>query len=877
MSDSTRREALQEGGTSRTNVTRAVVVFLMTLGVMTGGFVGLVTPVAAATTDVTTCRVIDTPGVYLVQNDLSVLQNGIILGDGTDVCIDIRSSDVVLDGQGYALTGTNLAFDPSIGVLVDGTTAGPYTNVTVRNVTTSGFTVNTFQFVETTDVRLEDVVMQGNRASFVASTDVTVTGVTLRRAAVVGLSDVDGAVITNIVEETSTSNGIVEGGGAVELRAVRNAAFADSELSLGDITASGLGGSPLDSALTVVGSDSISVRNVTVSNTLIGVDIGNNANVAFEDLSITDVQTGISVRDIAARAPSDDVTVRNIAVSNALVGVSIRNSANTTFEELSVSNAQTGISAGDDSVGESSDNVIVRNSTVVNSGFEDVRVGSNPSLFDNNSTAIAFESLELSSATVSFTGQDVRVSGVDAPPATPTDRTNVGGFFNATATSTTGLSSSLLNITVSYDDADVVATDITESTLELWQYDGTAWALVPGSTVDTTNDTVSASITDFSVFAPLGTTGPTVDVDDSGDGSNVTVTGAITDEPVTIPLDGPVTENVTLDSLAVTTTLDTTYTLNVTTGETVPPGTTDLAVAGPNGTVSFGYLTVETSLLDAEVSEVVFRFSVDVDALATAGVDPDDVALFRYDATTGTPEVLPTTNLGLNATTGAYEYEAVSPGLSVFAIGGLVPQIVVIDASVDESEVLVDDTVTVTATARNDGGTAGSETLNLTVDGVVVDSRTVTLGVGEKTTVTFDYTVTAAGTFDLAVEGVAAGTVLVKLPVEIDVQPDDTPNELPPSPRAAVPVAVLGNADFDPTTIDNSTLRFGSEATVAAGGGATAFATDVEDVNGDGYDDLVAVFRLADAGFEADDTTAVLTGRTTGGLTVYGTDSVVIR
>lgn len=877
MSKATRREALQRRGTSRTNVIRTAVVVLMTVGVVMGGFVGLVTPVAAAGTDITTCRVIDTPGVYLMQSDLSVLENGIILDDGTDVCIDIQTSDVVLDGQGYAVTGTNVPFDPSIGVLVDGTTDGPYTNVTVRNVTTSGFTVNTFQFVETADVRLEDVVMQGNRASFEASTDVTIVDVTLRRAAVVGLFDIDGAVITNVVEETSTSNGIVEGGGAVELRTVRNAALADSELSLGDVTTTGIQGGPLDSALTVVGSDGVSVQNIAVSNTLIGLDIGNNANAAFEDLSITDVNTGVSVSDDAFGTPSHNVTVQNVAVSNALVGVVIGNSANTTFEELSVSNAQTGISVGDSSVGDPSDNVIVRNSIVVNSEFEDVRVGSNPSLYDNNSTAIAFETLTLSSATVSFTGEDVRVSGVDTPPATPTDRTNVGGFFNATAIGTTSLSQPLLNITVSYEDADVVASGVTESTLELWQYEGTDWAPVPGSTVDTVNDTVSASITEFSVFAPLGTSEPIVEVDNSGDGSNVTVTGAITAEPVTIPLNDPVTENVTLNSIAVTTAQDTSYTLNVLTGEAVPSGTTDLAVAGPNGTVPFGYLTVETSLLDAEISEVVFRFTVDEDSLATAGVAPDDVALFRYDDTTGTPEVLPTTTLGLNTTTGAYEYEAVSPGLSVFAIGGVVPQIVVIDASVDKSEVLVDDTVSVTATARNNGGAAGSETLNLTVDGAVVDLRTVTLGVGEETTVTFDYIVTAAGTFDLAVEGVTAGTVLVKLPVEIDVRPDDTANKLPPSPRAAVPVAILGSADFDPTTIDHSTLRFGAEATVTAGGGATAFATDIEDVNGDGYADLVAVFRLVDAGFEAEDTIAALTGQTTGGLTVYGTDSVVIR
>ena len=116
--------------------------------------------------------------------------------------------------------------------------------------------------------------------------------------------------------------------------------------------------------------------------------------------------------------------------------------------------------------------------------------------------------------------------------------------------------------------------------------------------------------------------------------------------------------------------------------------------------------------------------------------------------------------------------------------------------------------------------------------------------------------------------------------VGIDIKPGSDPNAI--NCRAArgglIPVAVLGSDTFDVGSLDASTLRFGSPSTVIGGGGATLAHADghLDDVNGDGYLDLVGHFPAADAGFVAGDVEGVLVGQTTGGDLVAGVDAVKI-
>lgn len=93
--------------------------------------------------------------------------------------------------------------------------------------------------------------------------------------------------------------------------------------------------------------------------------------------------------------------------------------------------------------------------------------------------------------------------------------------------------------------------------------------------------------------------------------------------------------------------------------------------------------------------------------------------------------------------------------------------------------------------------------------------------------------------------------------LDIDVKPGSERNPIDPQSRGVTPVAVLATDAFDPTDEDVR-YRFGSPEAVENGGGVNPVCRRVEDVDGDGNDDLVLSFRTAEAGFSGDDEEAVL-------------------
>jgi hypothetical protein len=111
------------------------------------------------------------------------------------------------------------------------------------------------------------------------------------------------------------------------------------------------------------------------------------------------------------------------------------------------------------------------------------------------------------------------------------------------------------------------------------------------------------------------------------------------------------------------------------------------------------------------------------------------------------------------------------------------------------------------------------------------------------------------------------GTPLTR--VELDVKPETFPNSVNPRSWGVVPVAVLGEDTVDVREIDVATLAFGP------GGAPIAHRRGhYEDVNRDGYTDLVLHFRTQETGIECDVETVSLVGTTLDGLPVEGTDTV---
>ncbi len=89
-----------------------------------------------------------------------------------------------------------------------------------------------------------------------------------------------------------------------------------------------------------------------------------------------------------------------------------------------------------------------------------------------------------------------------------------------------------------------------------------------------------------------------------------------------------------------------------------------------------------------------------------------------------------------------------------------------------------------------------------------------------------------------------------------------------------IPLAILGSADFDASTVNPFTVSLDSAQVRVKG--KSGNAGSLEDANGDGFQDLV-VQILDDGSYSFGDTTATLEGSTYDGVPIVGTDTICIR
>ena len=115
-------------------------------------------------------------------------------------------------------------------------------------------------------------------------------------------------------------------------------------------------------------------------------------------------------------------------------------------------------------------------------------------------------------------------------------------------------------------------------------------------------------------------------------------------------------------------------------------------------------------------------------------------------------------------------------------------------------------------------------------------------------------------------------------PVTIDIKPGSDPNSINPEEQGVLPVAILGSS-IDVYSIDLETITLGGTMVTTRGSAkAQKLAVSFEDVDGDGFIDLVAFFRvqdLVDSGaLDGATTGLMLEAETTGGVPICGTDTV---
>jgi hypothetical protein len=134
------------------------------------------------------------------------------------------------------------------------------------------------------------------------------------------------------------------------------------------------------------------------------------------------------------------------------------------------------------------------------------------------------------------------------------------------------------------------------------------------------------------------------------------------------------------------------------------------------------------------------------------------------------------------------------------------------------------------------------------------------------------------GTFDSNPAGLIFRldvTYDVPLHVCIDIKPGSCPNSINANERGAIPVAILGSDTFDVSQIDVASVAL-EGLKIKVVGKANKLLAHFEDVNGDGYMDLVVQIADTDSSVLTGSTTATLTGKLLDGTPFKGTDSINI-
>ena len=127
------------------------------------------------------------------------------------------------------------------------------------------------------------------------------------------------------------------------------------------------------------------------------------------------------------------------------------------------------------------------------------------------------------------------------------------------------------------------------------------------------------------------------------------------------------------------------------------------------------------------------------------------------------------------------------------------------------------------------------------------------------------------GTYTLTISGVTPSMQVIN----IDVRPGQAdPANINPKAKGVIPVAILGQADFNVKEVDVSSLTFGhtgAEKTLRS------CQKNTQDFNKDGFEDLLCHFENGDAGFGDEDVAGTVKGKKVGGKEFRGHGKLKVK
>jgi hypothetical protein len=125
-------------------------------------------------------------------------------------------------------------------------------------------------------------------------------------------------------------------------------------------------------------------------------------------------------------------------------------------------------------------------------------------------------------------------------------------------------------------------------------------------------------------------------------------------------------------------------------------------------------------------------------------------------------------------------------------------------------------------------------------------------------------------------DAVFSGQGSVYMLYPIDIKPGSYPNSINPGAKGTVPVAILGTPDFDAATVDAATVKLAGAPVKMKKKNEPM--TSLEDVNNDGYPDMVVHIDTQKLKLDEEATVATLTGQTIGDTPddIKGIDTVKV-
>jgi hypothetical protein len=271
-------------------------------------------------------------------------------------------------------------------------------------------------------------------------------------------------------------------------------------------------------------------------------------------------------------------------------------------------------------------------------------------------------------------------------------------------------------------------------------------------------------------------------------------------------------DGVTLEGIAVTLATNRSFDL----GLSMAGAGSVADAASQTGLGPLAGFTVVNTVPDDDVANATVRFSVAQSRLEDLHASASAVTLYRQHD--GGWQPLDTT--AVNATNGTQLFRATSPGFSRFAVlaeGAATASVTA--ASVTPPEVRPDEEFTVRGTVANPRSESTTFTAGLAVDDSVVTTETVSVEAGTESQVTFNWSLSSAGSYNLTVNDTSAGQVTVAAATDDESDTDD------PSGDGQF---VVRNASVAVDQVNTSQI-FNVSATVEnTGSGSTGFTAGLE-------------------------------------------------